>query len=64
MDWKTSFLFATTIESHYAENNVAFFFKVAVIFEIAQSVIITDNISEVAIFICDHDSICTFSTQL
>ena len=36
----------------------------AVIFKIAQSVKIIDNISEVAIFICDHDSICTLSTLL
>ena len=39
----------------------------AVIFKIAQSVKIIDNISvfsDVAIFICDHDSTCTLSTLL
>ena len=39
----------------------------AVISEIAQNVKIIDNISvfsEVAIFICDHDSTCTLSTLL
>ena len=36
----------------------------AAIFKVAQSLKIIDNISEVAVFICEHDSICTLSTLL